>query len=600
MREKKQQQSFQYHTEPTSDTTLQTILIEKERLIVPIIFIPGVMGSNLREKTTKSFSKPIWRLDRAMTAIGWSSPYYGNPKSRKLELDPDKTEVDDRGAVIDAAANECAQIEDAFVREIRDFDEDEITKYIDAYNIKQQRIQNVIKNNPETVRFGNRKDRGWGTVSYMTYGEFLKKLQESLFEPEGQMPSALNELIQSPLFSLHEGSKTSLMLGDDQIKHCNNFYFPVHAMGYNWLESNEDSAIALQKLVEVTLPNYYRKRGQSCDKVILITHSMGGLVARYYTQALGGAAKVYGVIHGVHPATGAVTAYTRMKRGTEVNTTFLNKPIDSIKENVLGKDAAEMTAVCAQAPGPLQLLPTQEYGMGWLTITDPDGKVESYPKSDPYDEIYLAKDKWWCACEPHLINPFNTEHDLRQMQDDWDGYEIMLRDKVKTFNQSIANQYHPNTYAFFGLVDAETTIDTKYMTYKKAHWIGRFEQGYQPSMKKPVTDHIGAKNRLELTELNAYRTLAATRHDWVEAHIKTHYGIHHVNRGNIKEIYQLQPADANGDGTVPRCSGEIPITYLQARMHLPLEHEGAYQDEVCHEFTLRAIVDILQQVMVDD
>ncbi|WP_392560235.1 lipase family alpha/beta hydrolase [Orbus mooreae] len=434
MSDRKQQQPFQYNTVPTSDNTLHTLFIEKERLIVPIIFIPGVMGSNLKERTTKSFSKPIWRLDGNMSAIGWSFPHYGTAKARKLELDPDKTEVDDRGTVVDAAEKECSQIEDEFSREKRDIDEDEIQKYIDAYNIKQQKIEEAIKNNPENKRFGTRKERGWGTVGYISYGEFLEKFQESLFEPKGHTLAALNKLIQAPLFTLDEGSKTSLIPEDEQIAHCNNFYFPIHAMGYNWLESNEDSANRLKELIEVTLPRYYKKRGQNCDKVILITHSMGGLVARYYTQVLGGSTKVYGVINGVQPSTGAVAAYTRMKRGTEVNSTFIGKIEDGIMENVLGKDAAEMTAVCAQAPG----------------------------------------------------------------------------------------------------------------------------------------------------------------------NVTTSYGTHHVNHGNIKETYRLQPADGNGDGTVPRCSGEIPMDYLMARLRLPIGHEPAYKSEVSQEFTLRAIVNILQQVMVND
>jgi hypothetical protein len=66
--------------------------------------------------------------------------------------------------------------------------------------------------------------------------------------------------------------------------------------------------------------------------------------------------------------------------------------------------------------------------------------------------------------------------------------------------------------------------------------------------------------------------------------------------GNIGESYRLEPADGNGDGTVPQCSGEIPIDKIKARMHLPIGHEPAYQSEITQEFTLRAIVDILQQV----
>ena len=599
-----QQEPFLYHTEPTSPNTLQTLIIEKERLIVPIIFIPGVMGSNIKVKPsdTDTNTKKVWCLDNTTSLLGWALPKYGDAKARKIELDPDKTIVDERGKIIEASDSEVAHIKHKYDTQLLLLGKEKShqKKVMRLKREKQQKIEAALKNNPENRLFGTRRERGWGTVGFFSYGKFLATLQKNLFEPKGNTLSALNKLTQAPLFTLDEGSKTTLIPEEEQIKHCNRFYFPVHAMGYNWLESNEDSAKALKELIEVRLPRYYQKRGKLYDKVILITHSMGGLVARFYTQALGGQAKVLGVIHGVQPSTGAVAAYTRMKRGTEVNTGFLGKFVGAITENVLGKDAAEMTAVCAQAPGPLQLLPTPEYGMGWLTITDPDGKVESYPKSEPYQEIYLAKDKWWCACEPHLINPLNTEHNLMQMQDDWDKYEGIIHDKVIKFNSAIANKYHPNTYAFFGIEDKEHNIKTEFLTYKTAHWTGRFEQGYQSSVKKPATDHIGAKNRLDLTELKDIRTVTASRHESNEEIMAPSHGNHPVNKGNISEIYQLQPADGDGDGTVPRCSGEIPIGSLQARMNLAIGHEPAYKNSTTQEFTLRAIVNILQQVKVDD
>lgn len=574
MSEKKQSDQFQYNTEPTSDNTLHTLLIEKKRLIVPVIFIPGVMGSNLKEKTGKINSKKVWCLDDPLSVLGWALPYYGNAKARKLELDPNKTMVDDRGKITEAFDAEVARIKKEYSLKISSLGNDKShrSEVRRLEQERQQKIEEAIKNNPENRLFGSRRARGWGTVGYISYGEFLEKLQNSLFAPKGQMPKVLQDLIKKePMFKLDEGSKTSLKLKDEQIEHCNQFYFPVHAMGYNWLESNEDSAEALQQLVNVTLPNYYKNLGQTCNKVILITHSMGGLVARYYTQAIGGSAKVYGVIHGVQPTKGAVAAYTRMKRGTEVNSTFLKKPIDAITENILGKDAAEMTAVCAQAPGPLQLLPTLEYGMGWLTITAPEGKVESYPKSDPYEEIYLAKDKWWCACEPHLINPLNTDHNLLQMQIDWLKYKDIINNEVQSFNKKIANKYHPNTYAFFGIENDTRTIKTTSLTYQVAHWQGKIVYSY----KKPSTAHIGDPKRLNLKERMRSRTL---------------------KNGNRTEKYTLLLADGNGDGTVSQRSGQIPINYLTARIHFSVEHATAYRNEISQDFTLRAIVDMMKKV----
>ncbi|MBX4134237.1 hypothetical protein JMI89_11430 [Frischella sp. Ac48] len=578
MNNKKPQQSFQYNTVPTSDNTQNTLFLEKGRLIVPIIFIPGVMGSNLMEKTGKLDSKIVWRLDSPLSVLGWALPHYGNAKARKLELAPDKTTVDDRGEIIeasdDASDRKVAQIKHHYDTQLHLLGNDK-SRQNEVRQLKRERRQKIdeaIKNTTENRLFGSRQERGWGTVGFYSYGKFLNELQTSLFDQRGRIPAKINELVnKSPLFSLDDGAKTTLFFEDDKdIEHCKQFYFPVHAMGYNWLKSNEDSAMALKELVDVTLPRYYQKRGKFYGKVIIITHSMGGLVSRCYTQALGGEDKVLGVIHGVQPATGAVAAYTRMKRGTEVNTGFFGKPKAVITENVLGKDAAEMTTVCAQAPGPLQLLPTPEYGKGWLTITAPDGKVESYPKSEPYQEIYLAKDKWWCACEPHLINPLNSDHNEEQMKVDWKEYENIIKYKVKTFNSAIANQYHPNTYAFFG-IENKKPIKMSALTYQTAQWQGKPISSH----KVPPKNHIGDQRRLNLKELKGRRTL---------------------KDGDISEKYTLLPADGNGDGTVPQHSGEIPIKYLTARMHFSVEHEPAYQKDKSQDFTLRAIIDIVKKV----
>lgn len=590
-------QQFSYNTVPTSQNSVQALHLVKERLVVPIIFIPGVMGSNLKVKPEEGKDEntdKVWRLDSETSVLRWLVWPTGGAEARKKKLDPNKTEVDSRGMYIDAATKDIAIIEQEYNDNISIYEDRSFDDYEEQINVMLQGIDNAKKNHPENILFGLRGERGWGAVSYISYGEFLDTLQTSLFDPSGNSPK-LTDLIKDKSFILEEKSKAMLTFTIEEIKHCESFYLPVHAMGYNWLESNEMSAIRLKTLVEQTLPTYYKKRGKICDKVILVTHSMGGLVARYYTQALGGKDKVLGVINGVQPSTGAVAAYTRMKRGTEVNSTFIGKTKDYVTEQVLGKDAAEMTAVCAQAPGTLQLLPTPEYGGNWLTITDPDG-TESHFGANPYTDIYLAKDKWWCACEPHLINPLNSKHDLILMQNDWNDYEKLIKNEVKPFNEAIANQYHPNTYVFFGIEDNDEQIEQKYLTYKKAHWQGSYIAGHELRLKKPVKDHIGAQNRLELNELKDIRTIETEHHDWVEGEVEDYETIIMTKIGNIGESYRLKPADGNGDGTVPQCSGEIPIDKIKARMHLPIGHEPAYQSEITQEFTLRAIVDILQQV----
>ncbi|WP_241575579.1 GPI inositol-deacylase, partial [Rosenbergiella nectarea] len=62
----------------------------------------------------------------------------------------------------------------------------------------------------------------------------------------------------------------------------------------------------------------YKASGRKCEKVILVTHSMGGLVARHYSEILdgnNGDKKILGIVHGVMPNLGSPMAYKRMKTG---------------------------------------------------------------------------------------------------------------------------------------------------------------------------------------------------------------------------------------------------------------------------------------------
>src|SRR5205823_14044804 len=102
-----------------------------------------------------------------------------------------------------------------------------------------------------------------------------------------------------------------------------------------------------------------------CEKVILITHSMGGLVARWASEKAGAKASILGIIHGVQPVTGAAAAYWRIKAGFEGT---------GPTSRVLGHSAHEVTPILGNIPGGLQLLPNKLYetngqAKSWLTFT---------------------------------------------------------------------------------------------------------------------------------------------------------------------------------------------------------------------------------------
>lgn len=168
---------------------------------------------------------------------------------------------------------------------------------------------------------------------------------------------------------------------------------PVYAFGYDWVDSCEASGTLLQQFILEKV---------KADKVIIVSHSMGGLVTRHALAGEGGEAlaeKVLGVVHGAQPVHGAPDAYHRTIAGTGAEGI-----LGRIASEVLGPDGPHMTAIIPHAPGVLQLLPNQFYRTNkgekaWLHIQDLDDpeKFTSYPKNDPYEEIYAKshhKEYW--------------------------------------------------------------------------------------------------------------------------------------------------------------------------------------------------------------
>ncbi|MFO0555526.1 MAG: hypothetical protein U0271_44525 [Polyangiaceae bacterium] len=83
----------------------------------------------------------------------------------------------------------------------------------------------------------------------------------------------------------------------------------VYACGYDWRQRNSDSALLLQKMVS--------EAREECnqEKVILVAHSQGGLVSRYFCKALGGESAVRALFLIGSPSLGAPQLYAWMKRG---------------------------------------------------------------------------------------------------------------------------------------------------------------------------------------------------------------------------------------------------------------------------------------------
>lgn len=489
--------------------------------VIPIVFVPGIMGSNLKSK----LGGPAWNMDGDTSLLSWFS---ANAKTRKKYLQPRLMEVDSTGRISDETRQQPAHL----------------------------------------------RERGWGEVGYLSYGTFLAWLENSLNDyDDAHLHQGVRDQLIGKVLGAAKGEEA---LSRDEVALSYRYRFPVWACGYNWLDDNAVSARLLQKRIKQAI-DHYKQRKLKCEKVIVVTHSMGGLVARHCSEVLGENENIYGIVHGVMPAIGASAVYRRAKSGTRGSGGIKGW----VTSQVLGADGAEMTAVLSTSPGSMQLLPTPEYGHGWLRI-QVNGQDIRLPKgNDPYGEIYTVRGKWWSLCDDDLMDPLNDAPKgsityREKMERDWADYRKLITAKVMPFHQVIADKYHPTTYAFYA--------DGKdHLAYGNVTWRGEDAWGERWLSGDRKSDPLNAR-ALDDDQVGTARTVAAPLEGtgW---------------KSGVNQTYTISDPDEPGDGTVPLRSGIAPQRFSQSVLAVDTDHEAAYRDcEAARLFTVRAIVQIAQAV----
>ena len=409
--------------------------------VLPIIFLPGIMGSNLkmsaeRQQLLRRSTNIAWRPD----VLGPTNTYAASnltPRERQLILDPDHTVVD----IYDPSGRSFVSGDGRHgnVKLHEDF------------------ASPLLKDDPPTMR--NRRTaaqkaraRGWGEVYFKSYGEVLQHLESRLNDMffEGKLRSTWRDVVGvDPNTWNADSSLPQKALTESELKKvASGCWFAVYAFGYNWLQCNGDSASAIAGRIKRVIDNF-NASGYECNQVIIVTHSMGGLVGRALIHPEYGNLydKVAGIIHGVMPAIGAPAAYKRMRAGFE-DPGMSSGALESIGAKVAGNFGDEVTAVLANAPGGLQLLPSDSYGNAWLRVRFKGKELDSWPKQgDPYTEIYKVRGKWYSLFLNEWINPSDLPPDQGG-----GTFERTCRflDKAQNFHRKIANTYHPNSYAHYG------------------------------------------------------------------------------------------------------------------------------------------------------
>jgi pimeloyl-ACP methyl ester carboxylesterase len=406
---------------PESDTNTVAIL-QAPLVVIPIIFIPGIMGTNLQNLDgTVVWNPPnMDGVGPLANAIGQLIKYkFTNAAERQTALNPLTTQVYYSGSVDaeGAISNELARI------------------------------------------------RGWGALSRSAYQPMISRLQKELNKimEMGKIKAPWDgDALREP--SDYGEQKGQKALTEDDLKHAANYRFDVWGGGYNWTKSNRDSSLELIDYIEKTVLASYAKVNEKADKVILVTHSMGGLVARAICN-IHNYSKVLGVVHGVMPATGAAATYHHARCGYE-----------GVAATILGRNAAEVVAVMGNSPGALELIPSAEYNGGkpWLKLGGLKDENPQLPVADPYDEIYKSKD--WYGLIPqrneYLLDPAKINTKAISADSESVEKKRTLRiifdgkiDKVQDFHKEILKKYPKPAYVTYG-------DDAGQKTWSTVHWKG--------------------------------------------------------------------------------------------------------------------------------
>ena len=569
-------------TTPVADKRKIHVRVPPGKLI-PIVFLPGIMGSNLR--LSKARQEQIKRSDN----ISWWPDKTGDAwhrrnasaAQRQMRLDPDEVEVD-RYKVTDHGADRFDATGDQTVSSDQRHNNvpdnlGNISKLL-VSDPKADPNHPLAANKQSFTAAQKARARGWSEVMFSSYGDVIKLMESQLND---MLRGEGAKVAVSPAWSDKDRPETMVgrapasfgglgatALTEADIQKIGDCWYPVHAFGYNWLKSNGDEAKALAPKIDKLIQTY-SENGFNCPGVILVTHSMGGILARALIHPDYGNIKdkVLGIVHGVMPTTGAAAAYKRMRAGFEGGKNFWDVK-DNIIQSVLGDSGVEVTAVLANAQGGLELLPAAAYGTQWLHVQDQEGNfLAKLPQDGAVDEIYTqGPEKWWRLINPEWIDPAGQgkmPKDQGGKTEDLIGPKATMKrvERAMEFANAIENTFHERTYAHYG-------NDPAHPAWNEVSW--RVVDGDAPVAGDPSNWTLApGANGDNMTGLLKVR-----------------------GNQNVELTLKLQPPLAAADGTVPversASKVEAKVKFIQRGY----DHQGSYMNDNASAATLYGIVRI--------
>jgi hypothetical protein len=418
--------------------------------------------------------------------------------------------------------------------------------------------------------------RGWSELIFDgAYGTMLQTAERCLnnmFKKDGRLhpfwaPGA-SQMRDPSEFGATSGARIT----EDELRSVHRCWYPVHAMGYNFLKSNGESAKVIAERIRGMVKGY-QHRGFKCDEVIIVTHSMGGLVARALIHPRYGnlcgdpAVKVLGIYHGAMPTAGAACGYSRMRFGFQEKEGFVAKTAAKI----IAIDGEHATAILANTPAPLELMPAADYGDDWLKVVDSQGQcLFSWPNNgmSAFEAIYSrSNEQWWRLFNSNWVNPGKVLTKKRG------GIKEAIA-RVKEANEfldSIKGSYHSNTYASYSAAKERASRDE--VVFKV------IQAGPHSFPKARDLDQSAHPSTWTLVEDDAKGTLKVQAGKWLLT-------------------LRLEPGTAPGDETVPLERSAQKVhgkSFAHGLKGGGYEHQNSYSDPEVLASMLYSIVRIAKK-----
>src|SRR5690606_30785681 len=196
--------------------------------------------------------------------------------------------------------------------------------------------------------------------------------------------------------------------------------------------------------------------GPADVKFLVISHSMGGYASRAGFTMSGLEGEVEAVIHGAMPTHGSPATYKKFRAGESGMPKFL-----------LGKNAADVTAILGFCQGGLELLPNQLYRTvdnqpEWLYLKTGEQapEVVDIGNGEGVFDFYSRFDVWYRMIQPELLAPeLDAAIDRAETFDD---HIYAMRSRLSSmarFHNVLADSFHNTTTLVYSNNENDLSFD---------------------------------------------------------------------------------------------------------------------------------------------